>query len=69
MGESFQWRGSREEEGEGLLGMWLGIELVGKESVCNVALSGLKITDSRSPVMMTGQIIFWPDKPGFWQVK
>ena len=28
-------------------------------------LAGLKITDSRSPVMMTGQIIFWPDKPGF----
>ena len=32
-------------------------------------LSGLKITDSRSPVMMTGQIFFWPDKPGFWPVK
>ena len=32
-------------------------------------LSGLKITDNRSPVMMTGQIIFWPDKPGFWPVK
>ena len=31
--------------------------------------AGLKITDSRSPVMMTGQIIFWPDKPGFWPVK
>ena len=31
--------------------------------------TGLKITDSRSPVMMTGQIFFWPDKPGFWLVK
>ena len=34
MGESFQCRGSGKGEGEGLLGMWLGIELVGKESVC-----------------------------------
>ena len=35
MGESFQCRGSGkgEGEGEGLLGMWPGIELVGKESV------------------------------------
>ena len=31
--------------------------------------AGLKITDSRSPGMLTGQIIFWPDKPGFWPVK
>ena len=44
MGKSFQCRGSGkgegegEGEGEGLLGMWLGIELVGKESVCKVAL-------------------------------
>ena len=29
----------------------------------------LKITDSRSPVMMTGQIFFSPDKPRFWTVK
>ena len=29
----------------------------------------LKITDSRSPVMMTGQIFFSPDKPRFWPVK
>ena len=27
--------------------------------------SGLKITDSRSPVIMTGQILFSPDKPNF----
>ena len=48
MGESFQCRGSGEGEGEGerggLLGMWLGIELVGKESVCNVALFPLTIS-------------------------
>ena len=46
MGESFQCRGSREGEGEGegLLGMWLGIELDGKESVCNVALFLLTIS-------------------------
>ena len=31
--------------------------------------SGLKITDSRSPVMMTGQMFFSPDKPRFWPVK
>ena len=31
--------------------------------------SRLKITDSRSPVMMTGQIFFSPDKPRFWPVK
>ena len=30
--------------GGGLLGMWLGIELVGKESVCNVALFPLTIS-------------------------
>ena len=30
---------------------------------------GLKITDSRSLVMMTGQIFFSPDKPWFWLVK
>ena len=29
----------------------------------------LKITDSKSPVMMTGQIFFSPDKPRFWPVK
>ena len=29
----------------------------------------LKITDSRSPVMMTGQIFFSSDKPRFWPVK
>ena len=29
----------------------------------------LKITDSRSPVMMTGQIFFSPHKPRFWPVK
>ena len=29
----------------------------------------LKITDSRSPVMMTAQIFFSPDKPRFWPVK
>ena len=29
----------------------------------------LKITDSRSPVMITGQIFFSPDKPRFWPVK
>ena len=29
----------------------------------------LKITDSRSPVMMTGPIFFSPDKPRFWPVK
>ena len=34
MGESFQCRGSGKGEGWGLLGMWPGIELVGKESVC-----------------------------------
>ena len=32
-------------------------------------LTRLKITDSRSPVMMTGQIFFSPDKPRFWPVK
>ena len=32
-------------------------------------LSRLKITDSRSPVMMTGQIFFSLDKPRFWPVK
>ena len=31
--------------------------------------SRLKITDSRSLVMMTGQIFFSPDKPRFWPVK
>ena len=31
--------------------------------------SRLKITDSRSPVMMTDQIFFSPDKPRFWPVK
>ena len=31
--------------------------------------SGLKITDSRLPIMMTGQIFFSPDKPRFWLVK
>ena len=31
--------------------------------------SGLKITDSRSPVTMTGQIFFSPDKLRFWPVK
>ena len=30
---------------------------------------GLKITDNRSPVLMTGQIFFSPDKPRFWPVK
>ena len=30
---------------------------------------GLQITDSRLPVMMTGQIFFSPDKPRFWPVK
>ena len=34
MGESFQCRGSGKGEGWGLFGMWPGIELVGKESVC-----------------------------------
>ena len=29
----------------------------------------LKITDGRSPVMMTGQIFFSPDKFRFWPVK
>ena len=28
-----------------------------------IGVPGLKITDSRSPVMMTGQIFFSPDKP------
>ena len=32
-------------------------------------LTGLKITDNRSPVTMTGQIYFSPDKPQFWPVK
>ena len=32
-------------------------------------LSGLQITDSRLPVMMTGHIFFSPDKPRFWPVK
>ena len=32
-------------------------------------ITRLKITDSRSPVMMTGQIFFSPDKPRFWPVK
>ena len=36
MGESFQCRGSGKGEGWGLLEMWPGIELVGKESVCKV---------------------------------
>ena len=31
--------------------------------------AGLKISDSRSPVLMTGQIFFIPDKPQFWPVK
>ena len=31
--------------------------------------SRLKITDSGSPVMMTDQIFFSPDKPRFWPVK
>ena len=31
--------------------------------------TGLQITDSRLPVMMTGQIFFSPDKPRFWPVK
>ena len=31
--------------------------------------SRLQITDSRSPVMMTGQIFFSPNKPRFWPVK
>ena len=31
--------------------------------------SRLQITDSRSPVMMTDQIFFSPDKPRFWPVK
>ena len=31
--------------------------------------TGLKITDSRSPVLMTSQIFFSPDKPRFWLVK
>ena len=44
MGESFQCRGSRKGEGEGFLGMWPGIELVGKESRCNVALFRLTIS-------------------------
>ena len=43
MGESFQCRASRKGEGWGFLGMWPGIELVGKESVCNVALFRLTI--------------------------
>ena len=30
--------------------------------------TGLKITDGRSPVMMTGQISFSLDKPRFWPV-
>ena len=32
-------------------------------------MAGLQITDSRLPVMMTGQIFFSPDKPRFWPVK
>ena len=32
-------------------------------------VAGLQITDSRLPVMMTGQIFFSPDKPRFWPVK
>ena len=31
--------------------------------------AGLKITDSRSPVMMTSQKFFSLDKPRFWPVK
>ena len=38
-------------------------------SLCFELRTGLKITDSRSPVMMTGQIFFSPDKPRFWPVK
>ena len=34
-----------------------------------LVVSGLQITDSRLPVMMTGQIFFSPDKPRFWPVK
>ena len=34
-----------------------------------IRFTGLKITDSRLPVMMTGQIFFSPDKPGFWPVE
>ena len=30
---------------------------------------GLKITDSWSPVMMTDQIFFSPNKPRFWPIK
>ena len=35
----------------------------------NSSHPGLQITDSRSPVMMTGQIFFSLDKPRFWPVK
>ena len=31
--------------------------------------AGLQITDSRLPVMMTGQMFCSPDKPRFWPVK
>ena len=36
---------------------------------CEHLPAGLKITDSRLPVMMTRQIFFSPDKPRFWPVK
>ena len=36
-------------EGWGLLGMWPGIELVGKESVCKVALFRLKYNYIKTP--------------------
>ena len=36
----------------------------------SLPFAGLKITDSRpSPVLMTGQIFFSPDKPQFWPVE
>ena len=34
-----------------------------------IIITRLKITDSRSPIMMTDQILFSPDKPRFWPVK
>ena len=34
-----------------------------------MTVTRLKITDSWSPVMMTDQIFFSPDKPRFWPVK
>ena len=33
------------------------------------AITGPKITGSRSPVMMTSQIFFSPDKPRFFELR